>query len=164
MPAPEPPPLDAAQLEQPGLLGALIAHRCAFAPSFNVENALSAMRRQQVNFAAVLDGGSVIGQISRHEIDEMIGSRFGFALYGRATLREFATTPSLIVTLGDPIADVLSALNQRSGAAFDDDVMLLDSNGSFLGLSTRERSFTCSISFFCRRSATSPRRRNRSIA
>lgn len=91
------------------------------------------MRHDQVNFAAVVEDGRLLGQIARHRIDEMLGGRFGFALHGRSSIREFVNAPSLAVTLGDPIAEVLTAMNQRQGTAFYDDVMLLDSDGQFLG-------------------------------
>jgi hypothetical protein len=129
----EPSRIDASKLDQPDLLGRLVAHRCALSPALLVEAAVATMRHDQVNFAAVVEDGRLLGQIARHRIDEMLGGRFGFALHGRSSIREFVNAPSLAVTLGDPIAEVLTAMNQRQGTAFYDDVMLLDSDGQFLG-------------------------------
>jgi signal transduction histidine kinase len=126
-------PIDTTLLEQPELLASLVAHRCALAPSLRVEAAISEMKNHGVNFAAVIDEARVLGHVSRHVIDETLGARFGFALNGRATIREFACPPSLLVTIRDPIEDVLVALNRRAGDCFYEDVMLVDESGAFVG-------------------------------
>jgi len=132
-PASVPLRIDPSQLERPDLLGGLVAHRFALPPSLAVEASVAAMRNHQINFAAVVEEGRLLGQVARHKLDEMLGGRFGFALHGRASLRQFATAPSLTVMLGDAIADVLTAMNRRVGESFYDDVMLVDPAGHFLG-------------------------------
>ena len=91
------------------------------------------MQSESVDFAAVVDGEILLGVLARHRLEEQLGTRFGFALFARATAREFAVKASLQVTLGDPIKDVLTEVNARTGPAFYDDVVLVDSTGHFLG-------------------------------
>ncbi|HEY1107943.1 MAG TPA: ATP-binding protein [Opitutaceae bacterium] len=128
-----PPTVEPALLEQPELLRSLVAHRCALDASVHVEPAIVAMKRAGVEFAAVLEGGRLLGQVGRHHLDEMLGGRFGFALNGRAEIRRFVAAPSLAVGEGDAIADVLAGMNRRAGSAFYDDVMLVDAGRQFLG-------------------------------
>lgn len=127
------PRVDLALLERPDLLCSLIAHRCALSASVHVEPAIAAMKREGVDFAAVVDQGRLLGQVGRHHLDEMLGGRFGFALNGRAEIRRFVGAPSLSVAEGDPIAEVLAGMNRRAGSSFYDDVMLVDAAGQFLG-------------------------------
>lgn len=126
-------PVPPTELGEPDVLQRLVAHRAALAPSLKVEAAVAAMRHQHVNFAAVLEHGRVLGQVARTCIDEKLSGRFGFALNGHAAIREFVGEPSLVVTLGSPLPEVLSAMNRRLGSAFYDDVMLVDAAGTFLG-------------------------------
>ena len=127
------PPIESSVLEHPDLLRSLVAHATVFPPTLTIEEVLLKMQDAAVDFAAVLEGDHVLGQVARHHVDEMLGRRFGFALFGHARIDEFVAEPSLQITLGDPIAKVLSAMNRRVGAAFYEDVMLLDSNGGFIG-------------------------------
>lgn len=127
------PVIDQALLARPDMLCALIAHRCALPPATPVEQAITAMKRDGVDFAAVVDGHRLLGQVGRHQLDETLGGRFGFALNGRAEIRRFATAPSLVVAVGDPIATVLAGMNRRAGSSFYDDVVLVDSSAQFRG-------------------------------
>lgn len=127
------PQIDPALLDRPDMLCSLIAHRCALSASSQVEPAIAAMKREGVDFAAVVEQGRLLGQVGRHHLDEMLGGRFGFALNGRAEIRRFVRAPSLSVAKDDAIAEVLSGMNRRAGSAFYDDVMLVDAAGQFLG-------------------------------
>jgi len=116
------------------LLESLLSHRRAFAPAVLIEPALAALQRENLNFAGVVENGHLLGVLVRHTVEERLGTQFGFALYARASVREFVTPSSLCVTRGDSIHEVLAAVNARTGPAFDDDVLLVDRAGHFLGL------------------------------
>ncbi len=111
----------------------LVSHRRMFEPSATIEAALSALQREKIDFAAVVEGGRLLGVLVRHRLEEQLGTRFGFALFARACVHEFVSVSTLCVTLGDPVNAVLAAMNARSGPAFDDDVLLVDRAGRFLG-------------------------------
>ncbi len=128
------PPLSAAAASLPeDFLASLVGHRWAFEPGVMIEEAVTAMQREKVNFAAVVEGGRLLGALARQQLDEQMGTRFGFALFARARVGEFAAPSSLCVKLGDPITDVLAAMNARTGPSFDDNVLLTDQAGAYLG-------------------------------
>ena len=124
---------DASKIDDPGLLETLVSYRLAVAPSLAVEAAVLAMRREHVNFAAVIEGDRLVGQLVRIHIDEMLGTRFGFALYARHPVARVMSPPPLHVTLGQPFNDVLATVTARSSETFHDDVLLVDAAGRFQG-------------------------------
>ncbi len=111
-----------------------MTHSRSFPPTALIEQALTSMRREKVDFAGVVEGDILLGVIVRHRLEELVGTRFGFALFANALVREFTTPPSLSVTLGDPINGVLAAINDRTGQTFDDDVTLVDRDGRYRGM------------------------------
>ena len=126
--------LDPLQLEDPGLLSSLVTHRFAVAPTTPIEQAVTAMRREKINFAAVVEGHRIVGQLVRLQLDEMLGTRFGFSLYARRPVTEALACAPLIVTLGQPFAAVLECLNERVDESFNDDILLVEPDGRFSGL------------------------------
>ncbi len=124
-----------ARLDEPDILQALVAHQCALPPDKLIEDAQALLHRAQVDFAAVVEGGRVLGLLGRNELDQRLGSRsgIGFALYARRPVRELMHSPSLRVTLGQPVTEVLATVIGRSGHAFHDDVLLVEPDGAFVG-------------------------------
>ncbi len=120
-------------------LRTLVAHSCALQPSLKIEEALIELQRCQVAVAAVLNGNRILGEITRQRLEELLGRRFGFSLFAHAQIHEFASPPSLKVTIGDSISAVLSAVNRRIGPAFYSDVMLVDDVGRFVGFINVQR-------------------------
>ncbi|HVU33374.1 MAG TPA: response regulator [Opitutaceae bacterium] len=121
-------------LASPDLLESLVAHRCAFAPELHLESALSVMQREGVMFAAITGAdGRVLGQLDRKHIEEMLAARFGFSLHAHRPVIELMSAPSLSVTVGQPLTDVLATTIARPADCFYDDVLLLESSGRFLG-------------------------------
>ncbi len=76
------------------------------------------MQRERINFAAVVAGERLLGQLSASHVDELLSSRFGFALYARRSVTEVMQPPTTCVTIGQPITDVLAAVNSRSARGF----------------------------------------------
>jgi signal transduction histidine kinase len=133
--SPPPPPLAEvlARIEETDVLLALVARRCAVAPGLPIEEAQARLNREQSGFAAVVENGRVPGLLSRTHLDELLGSRFGFALYARRPVREAMQPPSLSVVLGQPVTEVLATVIERPAATFHDDMLLVDPAGGFLG-------------------------------
>jgi len=88
----------------------------------------------QVDFAAIVEGGLVIGLLVRSKIDQIMASRFGFAIYARKPVRELMQTEFLLVTPDQPVTEVLSAAFARTGSAFYDEVVLVGAQRQLLGL------------------------------
>src|SRR5271168_5314204 len=70
-------------------LEAAVGHRRAFPPGTLIEQALTEMQRERINFAGVIDDGRLLGVLARQRLEEQMGTRFGFALFARACVREF---------------------------------------------------------------------------
>ncbi len=127
------PLIDPAQLEDPALLETLVAHRFAFPPHRPIEQAVTAMQRAKVNFAAIVDGDRLLGQLVRIHVDELLGTRFGFALHARRPVVEAMQAPTLILNLGQPFTQVLAAVSARPSEGFNDDIVLVGPGDRFLG-------------------------------
>jgi two-component system sensor histidine kinase/response regulator len=120
-------------MADPNFLETLVAYRCEIPSALPVEQAVPLLHRENVAFAAVVENERLLGQVARSRLDELLASRFGFALFARQPVREALTPPSLCVMLGQPITEVLAAVMARADDSFYDDVMLLDPAGRCLG-------------------------------
>jgi two-component system, sensor histidine kinase and response regulator len=127
---PKPPPA-ANQCDK--ILESLVSHRLAFSPAIMIEEALAALQEGKVGFAGIVEDSRPLGVLSKKQLEEQVGTRYGFALFARMRVCDFVAPASLQVTLGDSINAVLAAINARTGPAFDDDVLLVDGAGQFLG-------------------------------
>jgi signal transduction histidine kinase/DNA-binding response OmpR family regulator len=125
--------LDPARLEDPLLLSSLVAHRFAVPPTLSIEQAVTALQQAKIGFAAVVEHDRLIGQLIRLHLDELLGTRFGFALYARRPVTDALARAPLIVTLGQPFTAVLAAVDGRSPEAFHDDIVLVGPDDYFLG-------------------------------
>ncbi len=76
----------------------------------------------------------VTGLLLRSKIDQVMASRFGFALYARKPVRELMEQACLMIPLGQPITEVLAAAFARSGKDFYNEVVLVDAERRLLGL------------------------------
>jgi signal transduction histidine kinase/DNA-binding response OmpR family regulator len=115
------------------LLG-LVTHGSTFAPMDPVEDTRKAMQRLHVSFAAVVDGGEVVGLLSAKHLGEVLGTRFGFAIYERRPVRDLMQTEFLRVCVHRPLTETLLAVSSRDIGGFYDEVILEDADGKFLGL------------------------------
>ena len=91
------------------------------------------MQREKVNFAAIVEGDRLLGQLVRIHVDELLGTRFGFALHARRPVVEAMQAPTLILSLGQPFTQVLAAVSARSSEGFNDDIVLVGPADRFLG-------------------------------
>src|SRR5262249_25772314 len=81
----------------------------------------------------------VIGICSRAQVRGLLSGRYGFALYHRALIRDHLRPRSVIVMVGTPLREVLERALSRDSAEFYDDVVLVDSDQSFVGLISTHR-------------------------
>jgi signal transduction histidine kinase/DNA-binding response OmpR family regulator len=111
----------------------MVGTRAVFPGTTTMESALKQMQREGWAFAAVVEHGRVLGQVTRRGFEELMASRFGFSLNARRPVAESALAPSLTVRTEQPLEEVLAALNERPEASFFDDVMLVDAEGRYVG-------------------------------
>ncbi len=125
--------VDITRMAEPDFLRSLLAYSSETPGSQPIEEALPALHRADVLFTAVIDQGRLLGQASRRNIDKLLASRFGFAFYSLRPIREVISPPSLCLTLGQPVTEVLTIVFSRTPDYFHDDVLLLDKDGHALG-------------------------------
>jgi serine phosphatase RsbU (regulator of sigma subunit)/CBS domain-containing protein len=122
-------------------LRTLVSHRIAVKANDTVESVFATFAKGNVEFMAVLDGPALVGLCSRHQISELVGGRYGFSLWARKPIGQHLSPHEIRVLVTAPIGDVLKKVFARGEDAFYDDVLLVDENGSFLGLITTETLF-----------------------
>ncbi len=90
------------------------------------------------DFMAVQEGGAVLGLCSRRDVGMSLGSKYGFSLFASKPVREHVLPNPVFVKIGTSINEVFTAAFARGEEAFYHDVILLDSQGGFLGLITTQ--------------------------
>ncbi|WP_324879048.1 PP2C family protein-serine/threonine phosphatase [Methylocaldum sp.] len=112
----------------------LVDHRTCVQLSEPLERVYEKFRQADVSFMAVLDKERVIGLCARHEIGMQLGSQYGFSLFGKAPVRDHLVALPLLINPKQLWADVLQRVFSRTGASFNQDVLLVDDRTTFLGL------------------------------
>ena len=112
----------------------LVEHRVAVSADATVEAVQEEFARTNWNFLAVLDGEKLLGVCARRELFQQLGSRFGFALNARHSVRTHLMVAPLRVVTGTPVTEVFKAAAARADFEFYDDVLLVDESGGYLGM------------------------------
>ena len=99
-----------------------------------VEDTRKEMQRLHVSFAAVVENGEVVGLLSAKHLGEVLGTRFGFAIYERRPVRDLMQTEFLRAGVPHPLTATLLAVTSRDASQFYDEVILEGADGKFLGL------------------------------
>ena len=112
----------------------LISHTTTVDASCVLEKVYDLFSTHSVEFMAVLDEDRLVGMCARREIGMLLGSRYGFSLFGRRPVARYLCGENLRIVAGTPISRVLQTVFSRGDATFYDDVMLVDAEQRFLGL------------------------------
>jgi two-component system NtrC family sensor kinase len=112
----------------------LIEHSLAVSPTQTVAAVYEFFQSVPHDFVAVTDGGEIMGTVSRGHIGFLLGSRFGFAVFGRQAVSQHLLARSLIIRRGTPLLAVFEAALSRQGEGFYDDVVLVDEQQLYLGM------------------------------
>lgn len=91
-------------------------------------------RDNTYHFMGVLDSEIPIGMCSRSQIGMLLGSQYGYAVFGRKSVSNFMTDQVLIFRGSTSVLEVLQEAMRRVGPHFYDDVIAIDDEGRFLGL------------------------------
>ncbi|MBX3735881.1 MAG: response regulator [Candidatus Didemnitutus sp.] len=86
------------------------------------------------DFFAITETGKVTGLCSRATVGFMLGSRYGFALYGSTPVAAARAPRPLICRPDAPLREVLDGALSRCGSEFFEDVVLVDEAQELLGL------------------------------
>lgn len=112
----------------------LVDHRECVQIGETVEQVHDRFRHHPHEYAAVVDGETYVGLVSRGHLGFLLGTRFGFTLHSRHLIQEHLLPESLVTTSSIPLLDLLERALTRTGEAFYHDVPLVDEDGRFLGI------------------------------
>lgn len=115
-------------------LGNLIEHSSAVPPSHTVAMVYELFQQIRHDFLAVTDGDLLVGVVSRSHVGFLLGSRFGFALFGRQGIGQHLLPHCLCINRLTPLIEVFEAALSRQGDSFFDDVVLTDDRQKYLGM------------------------------
>ncbi|MEN9575991.1 MAG: hypothetical protein RL514_3846 [Verrucomicrobiota bacterium] len=115
-------------------LESLVCHREALDAGMTVESVYAYFQNHEPEYLGVTEDGRVIGMVSRGHIGFLLGSRFGFAVYGRQPVGQHLMAKALCVSVHTRLLDLLDQALSRDGEEFYDDVMLTDEQGRFKGI------------------------------
>ena len=122
-------------------LRSLVNHRLAVQIADTTESVFTRFAKCEAEFMAVLEGDRLAGICSRHRLSELLGGRYGFALWARKPIGMHLSPSETRVSVTTPIENVLRKVFARTDDAFYDDVLLVDEDQSFLGLITTQTLF-----------------------
>ena len=112
----------------------LVDHNETVASQDTVDHVQTVFTERKHNYLAVTDQGKLLGLCSRAQIGSLLGSRYGFSIYGRRPISQHLLEQHLRVLYTTPLLQLLEAALSRTGEAFHDEVALVDLAGQFRGL------------------------------
>ena len=120
-------------------LDSLVEHSKSVSASERLEEVYRYFEQHGCKYAGVIAGEKLIGIASRAKIGFLLGSRYGFSVYGRKPVRSQMLENSLCIRLHTPLLKVLENALSREGDEFHDDVALVDGEDRYLGMIPMQR-------------------------
>ncbi len=115
-------------------LAALVDHRECVQVGQTVTQVSDGFRHHTHEFAAVVRGETYVGLISRGQIGNLLGTRFGFPLHSHNPIQEQLLPDTLCVTPAMPLMELLGKAMSRTGEAFYQDIPLVEADGRYVGI------------------------------
>jgi signal transduction histidine kinase/CheY-like chemotaxis protein len=112
----------------------LVEHQGAVPPGYTVATVYEQFQKTPHEFLAVTENDHLLGVISRSHVGFLLGSRFGFAVFGRQGIGEHLLPQFLQITRETPLLEVFEAALSRQGDLFYDDVVLVDEQRKYMGM------------------------------
>jgi signal transduction histidine kinase/CheY-like chemotaxis protein len=120
-------------------LFSLVIHQNAILAETRLDVAYETFSKSQCESLAVVFQGNVIGLCTRKHVAFLLGSRFGFAVQGKKLVKQELIPNPLILVRHEPIFGVLQKISSRDDSRFYEDVILLDTDQSYLGIISVQR-------------------------
>ena len=117
-------------------LRSLVDHTSSIPASESIGDAFTYFNHNPQDFIAVLEEERLLGIISRREVGMILGSRFGWELFGKSPVREHLEPKCIVIVEGSPIVEVVSTVFSADNQYFFDDIVLVDREGHLVGLIT----------------------------
>ena len=115
-------------------LRSLVHHDGFIDHHISLEQAHRVFAEKQVDFLALVRDGHVTGLCSRLRLGDLLGSRFGFALYSQSPAHLAQVEHPLVFTETSSVRQVLDHALARRGDEFHEDVALTDEHHQVIGL------------------------------
>ncbi|MBI2510933.1 MAG: response regulator [Opitutae bacterium] len=115
-------------------LADLVHHCCCVDAHTPLAEVQAMFQRLSQDFFAIVHAGKVTGLCSRAAVGGLLGSRYGFALYGNSPVTTARTPRPLIYREDAPLHRIFDEALSRSGSEFFEDVVLVTPAGELVGL------------------------------
>jgi signal transduction histidine kinase/CheY-like chemotaxis protein len=115
-------------------LADLVAHRESVDAANSIEAVDAFFQHHPHEYAAALHQGRVLGVCSRGHVRGLLGGRYGFSLYHREPVGKHLLPNCVCVVDDTALRDVLETALSRRGEEFYEDIVLVGTDQSFLGL------------------------------
>lgn len=112
----------------------LIANAGRVEADAEVRVARATFDRMNVPFLAAVCEGQVVGLCSRTQFARLLGSEFGYSVFGKQRIRDHMIKEFLWAGVDAPLRELLDKAVARQGEAFYRDVILVEPDGSLAGL------------------------------
>ena len=119
-------------------LDSLVYQRGFVPHDLPLEEVQRVFREQAADFLALVRQDRVMGLCSRGRLGQLLGSRYGFALYSKGPAHLAQVDHPLVFEQGTPPRVVLAGALARHGEEFHEDVVLVDREHRLLGLISAE--------------------------
>jgi len=96
----------------------LISHSVAVQTGDTTESVFTRFAKSQAEFMAVLDQERLAGICSRHRLSEVLGGRYGFALWARKPIGLHLSPHETRVSVRTPIENVLQQYSRAQMTPF----------------------------------------------
>ena len=114
-------------------------HGESVSESERLEDVYRYFEQHGCKFIGVIQNEKIIGVASRAKIGFLLGSRYGFSVYGRKPIRTQMLERPLLIRLDTALLKVLEGALSREGEDFHDDVALVDGEDRYLGMIPMQR-------------------------
>lgn len=116
-----------------GLLD-LVGHKLAVPGNTLLADVQKAFHEHTFKYMAIHENGRITGICSRERVGDLLGSQFGFSIYAKKLIREYAIPQPEILIINTPIAMALERVFSRPQEHFYHDVALVDAKYQLVGL------------------------------
>ena len=120
-------------------LSSLVHHRGWVSHDLPLEAVNEVFRAKNVEYLALVRDGLVTGLCSQIRLGQLLGSRYGFALYSKSAAHTAQVEHPLVFPLDYPVRRILDRALSRNGDEFHEDVVLVDGSNHLIGLIPVER-------------------------
>ncbi|MES2310514.1 MAG: ATP-binding protein [Verrucomicrobiota bacterium] len=112
----------------------LITHHDFVQSEMRLDQVYEVFKKNGHEYMAVVENGALLGLCSKTEIGFLLGSRFGFAVMGKKSIRDHMLPEPIYLNRSHSIREALAHVLSRTEKSFYEAVVLGDEDGTYLGI------------------------------